>query len=109
MKERQYEVEIYEKTSHGHFGKQHYFGWVLSSDKKENAISFALDILAGMTPNEVRKESDGRFYICNVCGLHTFVPSEDGKFKYVKLDLDKPFGYEEAERRFTVKARLFKG
>jgi hypothetical protein len=109
MQEKQYEVEVYEKCRHGKYGKQHYFGWVLSSDKKENAISFALDILAGMTPNEVRKESDGRFYICGVCGLHTFIPTEDGGYKYASLDLDKPFGYEEVERRFSVKARLFRG
>lgn len=109
MKEKQYEVEVYESTSHGHYGKQHYFGWVLSSDKVENAKSFALDILAGMTPNEIRKESDGRFYICNVCGLHSWVPTGDGHFKYVKLDLDKPIGYEEAKKRFTIKARVFRG
>lgn len=109
MKEKQYEVEIYEKYSHGHWGKQHYFSWVLSSDKIANAESFAIDILAGMTPNEVRKESDGRFYICNVCGLHTVKKQEGGSYKYAKLDLDEPFGYEEVERRFTVKARVFRG
>lgn len=106
MKEKQYEVEIYEKHSHGHWGKQHYFGWVLSSDKVANAESFALDILAGMTPNEVVKESDGRFILC---GLHTMKKQEDGSYKYAKLDLDEPFGYEEVQERFTVKARVFRG
>ena len=109
MKEKQYEIEVYSNASHGCWGKQHYFGLVLSSNTVANAESFALDILAGMTPNEVKKESEGRFYICEVCGLHSWVPTEDGGLKRVKLDLDKPFGYEEAEKRFTVKARVFRG
>lgn len=107
MKEKQYEVEIYAKYGNGRYGKRHYFGWVLSSDKIANAESFALELLAGMTPNEIHKESDGRFIIN--CGLHTFVPTEDGKYKYVLLDHNEPIGYEEAEKRFTVKARVFRG
>jgi hypothetical protein len=108
MKERQYEVEVYERYSHGCYGKQHYFGWILSSDKKANAESFALEILGRMTPNELHKESDGKLRT-DVYGWHKFVPTQDGKYKYVILDNDEPIGYEEAEKRFTVKARLFKG
>ena len=107
MKEKQYEVEVYEKHSHGCYGKMHYFGWVLSSNNKANAESFALDILAGMTPNEISKESDGK--LSTSYGWHTFVPMGDGKCRYVELDLDKPSGYEEAEKRFTVKANIFRG
>lgn len=110
MRMKQYEVEVYEKHSHGVWGKQHYFGMVLSSNNIANAESFALDILAGMTPNEVRERSDGRFFICSISGLRSWVPVGDGvHHKCVRLDLDKPFGYEEAEKRFTVKARVFKG
>lgn len=108
MKEKQYEVEVYEKYSHGCWGKQHYFGWVLSSDKIANAESFALEILAGMTPNEICKESDGRLKYDPFI-WHTFEPTEDGKYRYVVLDPDKPIGYEMAEKRFTVKARVFRG
>lgn len=108
MKERQYEVEVYEGYSHGCWGKQHYFGWILSSDKKANAESFALDILAGMTPNELMKESDGKVRV-DVCGWYGYVPTGDGTYRYVKLDNNKPIGYKEAERRFTVKARLLRG
>ena len=108
MKERQYEVEVYERYSHGCYGKQHYFGWILSSDKKANAESFAFEILAGMTPNELMKESDGKIRV-DICGWHTWESLGNGKVRYVKLDNDKPIGYEDAEKRFTVKARLFKG
>ena len=107
-KEKQYEVEVYEAHSHGCWGKQHYFGWVLSSDKVANAESFALDILAGMTPNELCKEADGRLtrdpYL-----WHAWEPLEDGTWRYVTLDMDKPIGYEEAAKRFTVKARVLRG
>jgi hypothetical protein len=108
MKEKQYEVEIYASDSHGCWGKQHYFGWVISSDKIANAESFALDILAGMTPNEINKEADGKFFH-GITKLYGFVPNGDGTFRYVPLDNDKPIGYKEAERRFTVKARVFRG
>ena len=107
MKERQYEVEVYGSCNHGCWGKMHYFGWILSSDKKANAESFALEILAGMTPNEIHKESDGKFIIN--CGLHRMIPIGDGKYKSKQIDKDEPLGYEEAERRFTVKARLLRG
>ncbi len=106
MKERQYEVEVYEKHSHGCWGKQHYFGWVLSSDKKENAISFAYDILAGMTPSEIVKEANGKAITPS---WHTWERQEDGTLRYKKLDSNNPVGYEFAEDHFTVKARLFKG
>lgn len=109
MKERQYEVEVYEKYSHGCWGKRHYFGWILSSDKKENAESFALDIIAGMSPNELVKEADGKMVPPGVCGWHTWEDLGNGKRRWVKLDNDKPVGYEFAEGNFTVKARLFKG
>ena len=108
MKEKQYEVEIYEANNHGCWGKQHYFGWVLSSDKIANAESFALDILAGMTPNELCKESDGRLP-CDTYIWHTWEPLGDGKHRYVVMDMDTPIGYEEAAKRFTVKARVFRG
>lgn len=108
MKEKQYEVEIYEKTSHGCWGKQHFFCWILSSNNKANAESFALDILAGMTPEEISRESDGKC-IYDFTGWWGFVPNGDGTSKYVKLDPDKAIGYEEAERRFTAKARVFRG
>jgi hypothetical protein len=108
MKEKQYELEIYNYYSNGRYGKQHYFGWVLSSNNRANAESFALDILAGMTPNEINKEADGKF-ILGSTHLHKFVPNGDGTFRYVELDNDEPIGYEEAERRFTVKARVLRG
>jgi hypothetical protein len=106
MKERQYEVEVYEKHSHGCWGKVHYFGWILSSDKRENAESFALEILAGMTPNDIHKESDGKF---NIKCLDTMIPNVDGTYKWMWLPLDTPIGYEEAEKRFSTKARLLRG
>lgn len=107
MKEKQYEVEIYEKHSHGHYGKTHYFGWVLSSDKRENAETFALEILAGMTPDEIKKESDGRFITS--CGLHRWEALGNGKVRYIPIPNDQPVGYEFAESAFTVKARVFRG
>lgn len=107
MKAKQYEVEVYESYSHGCYGKTHYFGWILSADKKEGAEAFALEILAGMTPNEIHKESDGKFIIN--CGLYRYIPVGDGKHRSVLIGKDEPLGYEEAERRFTVKARLFRG
>lgn len=107
MKERQYEVEVYERYSHGCWGKTHYFGWILSSDKKANAESFTLEILAGMTPNEIHKESDGKFNAS--FGLFRYVPIGDGKYRSKLIDKNEPLGYEEAERRFTVKARLLRG
>ncbi len=107
MKEKQYEVEVYEKHSHGKWGKMHYFGWVLSSDTIANAESFALDILAGMTPLEIAKEADGKNL--GIEYWHTFERQENGTLRYVKVDPNKPLGYEGAESHFTVKARVFKG
>ncbi len=109
MKERQYEVEVYERYSHGCYGKVHYFGWILSADKKENAESFALDIIAGMTPNELVQEANGRMVPPGVSGWHIWEKQENGKMKYIQLDNNKPVGYNYAENNFTVKARLFKG
>lgn len=98
---------MYGAYSHGRYGKTHYFGWILSADKKENAEAFALEILAGMTPNEIYKESDEKFFID--CGLYKYVHTGDGIYKSVAIEKDKPLGYEEVERRFTVKARLLRG
>ena len=107
MKEKQYEVEIYSSYQNGRYGKTHYFGWILSATNKANAESFALDILAGMTPNEIMNESDGK---CGQWfGWYNLVPIGNGVYRHVTINNDAPIGYEFAERRFTIKSRVFKG
>lgn len=103
MKMRDYEVEIYERHSHGHFGKQHYLGWILNDSSVENVKSFAAEILAGMTYREVFKDCP---YL--IPG-YRFVSIGDGKYRCEKIDADDKIGYEQVEKLFTIKARLFRG
>lgn len=49
---KNYEVDVYERYSHGKYGKEHYMGWRLSDTSAKNAAAFGYEILAGMTYRE---------------------------------------------------------
>ena len=49
---KQYEVEVMGKYSHGCYGKEHYFGMVVSTESCKQAEMFADDILYEMTYEE---------------------------------------------------------
>lgn len=95
MKTKQYAVEVLEKRSHGRYGKDVFQVWCLSETSKERVVEFGYEILAGMTYKEIIKDfaeehnHDIRFMIPFGC------------------DNDKPIGYENAKRYFSVKAYLY--
>ena len=101
---KQYEIEIYGSQFHGHFGKRHFkhLNMILSHDTIAKVKDFALDIIAGFTYKEVYGENP-------ISYGGEFVPIGNGKEKYVAHTADEQIGYENAERDFTIKARVFRG
>lgn len=109
---KQYEVEVMGRYSHGRYGKERYFGLVLSAENCEAAKSFAEDIVYGMTYQEFfdrcmndayKKEGIQKSF------MNRWIWIEDGGkertiFERKELD-DKISQYQE----FTFKARVFKG
>lgn len=56
--DRQYDVAIYLKGMHGPIGDKMVQHWALSSNSAENAKWFAVDILEGMTVEEIFEDSN---------------------------------------------------
>ena len=94
MKTKQYGVEVLEKRSHGIHGKDTYQVWCLSETSKERAVEFGYEILAGMTFREILKE----YCEEHKCDVEMMIP-----FGYD----NKPLGYENAKRFFSVRAYLY--
>ena len=97
MKTKQYAVEVLSKRSHGKYGKDTFQVWCLSETSKERAIEFGYEILAGMTYHEILKP----YCEETKTDIRMITP-----FGY---DNEKPIGYEDSKRFFTVKAYLYKG
>ncbi len=100
---KQYEIEVYERYSHGVYGKKQYtnLSMILAADTKEQVISFAEDIISQMTYGEVFGEKSHY--------SPRFIPNGDGTEKaYFPIATDK-IGIEVACGSFTIKARVYKG
>lgn len=95
MKTKQYAVEVLEKTSHGKYGKDTFQVWCLSETSKARAVEFGYEILAGMTYREIIKD----YCEEHKCDIRFMIP--------FCCESDKPIGYENAKRFFTVKAYLY--
>jgi len=107
---KKYKITITSKASHGRYGKTKLTTWVLEEKNKEYACSFALEILAGMTWNEFEEDVEAAGN--NVYKFwHSLqeVKVDETHYKYVPYDVNKIIGYEEAEKKFTIKAEVFKG
>lgn len=100
---KQYEIEFYEKYSHGIYGKQHFTNadMILAADTIEQVKSFAIEVLAGMTYREVYGEKRDYGF--------SWVKTPDGKEKPEWHQADDKIGLERASNCFTVKARVFRG
>lgn len=98
---KNYEIEIYESGLHGRNKANKIFSWNLNADSISQVKSFALEILAGMTFVEVYGD------IPILYGFER-IPNDNGTFKLRKYQADEILGYENAEKRFTIKARVAK-
>ena len=79
---------------------------VLAADSKAKVEDFAFDVLAGMTPNEINEEAQGKFL--SSTGLYKSEQIDKNLYMRVKMDLNVPIGYEEAVERFSVKASIIR-
>lgn len=100
-KTKDYDVDVYSASSHGRYGKDHYFRWCLNDTSIENVKLFAIEILAGMTYKEVFGD-DSCLY-----GMKK-IANADGTFRLKTPSADEILGYEVAESRFTIKAKVLK-
>ena len=99
---KNYEVEVYESGLHGQYKASKKFTWILSSNTIQQVKDFAFEILAGMTFEEVYSDNTILY------GFEE-IRLDDGKIKLRKYQAKETLGYELAERRFTIKARVYKG
>lgn len=97
-----YEVEIYESGKHGSYKSQKMFTWILSHNTIACVKDFAIEILAGMTYEEVFGKNTARY------GAER-IPNGNGTHRLRTYDAKEKLGFEAAEKRFTIKARVFKG
>lgn len=104
MKNKDYDVVVMGKVSHGRYGKDKYQHWCLSSNNKQNAIGFAYEILAGMSIEEICVDCQDRIELFS----HTFKKQEDGKSRYVEVDPSKPIGISLAYQWFSISASVLK-
>lgn len=94
-KEKQYAVEILEKMQHGRWGKDFYFGMYVPGFSKKDAEEVALEMVAGMTFNEIKTATvDKMKGFWNCC------------YDMYKKDHNKPVGFEFAEKYFTYRAYI---
>jgi hypothetical protein len=111
---KQYEVEIKERYSHGCYGKQTYFGLVLSADSCKNAETFAEDIIYDMTYQEFFDRCISDNYRKSIVqtqfmNVQIWTRDESGRYiipTYYKRELTDKI---KNDRKFTFKARVFKG
>ena len=110
---KQYEVEIMGKYSHGRYGKERYFGMILSADSCKNAESFAEDIIFEMTFEEFFERCNQEYsdlakkqFMC----FKTFVLIGNNELKYMEKQYSlKDKIAERVEDKFSFKARVFRG
>lgn len=100
-KTKDYDVDVYSSSSHGRYGKDHFFRWCLNDTSIENVKLFAIEILAGMTYKEVFGDD---FFMYGMKKIE----NADGTFRLKTPSADEMLGYEVAESRFTIKARVLK-
>ena len=105
---KRYEVKVLEGTFHGR-KKEVYTAWLLEAKNKEVACSFALEILAGMTWNELEDETELNGSKAFKFWHNTRVVKVGETFKVVPFDRNAIINYEDAENLFTIKAEDFKG
>ena len=89
---KNYAVDVLEKYSHGIYGKEKFTSWRLSETSKQRACSFAAEIIAGMTWQEILSEARPDEY------LQMYVPAG--------CKLDELIGHENAEKYFSYRAVL---
>lgn len=109
---KQYEVEVMGKYFHGRYGKEHYFGMVLSCDSCKSAESFAEELVSVMTYEEFFDRCVNSFKSDlaknQFMNIEKWTKLEDGKLKvsfYQRCLTDKI----QDDHSFTFKARVFKG
>lgn len=112
---KDYEVEVMGRYAHGCYGKEHYFGMVLSAENCKAAETFADDLVYDMTYQEFFERCVNHFHgehsefvreqFMNVCVWTTHA---DGKMtcKYYQRSLTDKI---KDDHKFTFKARVFKG
>jgi hypothetical protein len=110
---KNYEVEIKERYSHGCYGKETFFGLILSADSCKEAETFAEDILYDMTYQEFFERCHDKRFPTECCKrqymfVERRIRNEDGTFsyKYEQKNLTDKLG---SDHTFTIKARIFKG
>ena len=115
MKNKDYEVNIMEKYSHGCHGKTIYGGWVLNSSSKTNAESFAYDILLNMTYQDLIDEFFNNYQILNPLYIDWILEEridfvEDGVTRccYEDRNLNQKISEDFIDSNFTIKANILK-
>lgn len=110
---KNYEVEVMGKYAHGCYGKEHYFGLVLSAENCKAAETFAEDILFDMTYQEFFERCVNDNYRKEIVQDSfmdgwEWTTADDGKqiCKHYHRSLDDKIGNDH---KFTIKARVFKG
>lgn len=111
---KQYEVEVMGSKSHGIYGKERYFGLVLSSDSCKSAETFAEDIIYDMTYQEFFDRCISDNYRKSIVqtqfmNVQIWARDENGKYltsTHYKRELTDKIGNDH---EFTFKARVFKG
>lgn len=115
MKNKDFEVNIMEKYSHGCHGKTIYGGWVLNANSKTNAESFAYDILLSMTYQDLIDEFFNKYQILNPLYIEWIIEErvdfvEEGvtRCRYEDRDLTKTISEDFIDTNFTIKASVLK-
>ena len=115
MKNKDYEVNIMEKYSHGCHGKTIYGGWVLNASSKANAESFAYDILLAMTYQDLIDEFFNKYQTLNPLYIEwileeriDYVDNGVARCRYEDRDLSQKISESFIDNNLTIKANLLK-
>ncbi len=109
---KDYEVEVMGLYSHGQYGKEHYFGMVLSAENCKKAESFADELLYDMTYQEFFERCFNHFRSEfakeQFMTVEVWTRTDNGKLKihFYKRNLTDKIN---DDHRFTFKARVFRG
>ena len=113
MKNKDYEVNIMEKYSHGCHGKTIYGGWVLNASSKTNAETFAYDILLTMTYQDLIDEFFNNYQTLNPLYIEwileeriDFVDNGVTRCRYEDRDLTQKISEDFIDSNFTIKASI---
>lgn len=111
---KQYEVEVKNWYSNGCYGKELYFGLILSAENCKSAETFAEDVLYDMTYQEFFDRCNSDNYRKQIVqnqfmNVQIWTRDENGKYltstRYQRELTDKIGN----DKEFTFKARVFKG